>query len=51
MFNDVVSDLQHTYPLAYKAPLSGPAKLHPITIAIRGEGNYKIRGRQSYWSG
>ena len=50
VFNDVVSDLQHTYLLAYKPPLSGTVKLHPIEIAVQGIGNYKIRGRQSYWS-
>lgn len=50
VFNDVVNDLQHAYLLAYKPPRAGSVKLHPIQIAIDGSRDYRIRGRQSYWS-
>jgi VWFA-related protein len=49
VFDEIAHDLQHTYLLAYKAPLVTESRWRTIQVALRQPGKYKIRARQGYF--
>jgi len=49
VFDEISSDLQHTYLISYKAPPVSEPRWRTIQVALRQPGKYKIRAKQGYF--
>ena len=49
VFQDISSDLQHTYMLAYKPPAGSEKKWRTIEVSVQGLKQYRIRAREGYF--
>jgi Ca-activated chloride channel homolog len=49
VFQDISSDLSHTYLLAYKAPPSADQKWRTIALSVSGEKGIKVRAKEGYF--
>ena len=48
VFQDISSDLQHTYMLAYRPPAGSEKKWRSIQVSVQGLKQYRIRAREGY---